>query len=130
MQYRTMKKTGDRLSILGFGCMRLPQKRHRIDEVRATSQIRYSIDKGVNYIDTAFNYHHGRSEPFLGRALADGYRQKVRLATKLPQWLVKTREDMDHFDLSGFRRRHAGRRRREHLCRCRRDDSTVQPMGP
>jgi predicted aldo/keto reductase-like oxidoreductase len=95
MQYRTMKKTGDRLSILGFGCMRLPQKRRGIDEERATSQIRYAIDRGVNYVDTAFNYHGGKSEPFLGRALADGYRQKVKLATKLPHWLARTREDMD-----------------------------------
>jgi predicted aldo/keto reductase-like oxidoreductase len=95
MQYRTMKKNGDRLSILGFGCMRLPQKGRGIDEERATRQIRYSIDKGVNYIDTAFAYHGGKSEPLLGRALADGYRQRVKLATKLPHWLAKSREDMD-----------------------------------
>ena len=97
MQYRTMKKTGDRLSVLGFGAMRLPQKGRKIDEERATSQIRYSIDKGVNYVDTAFPYHGGQSEPFLGRALQDGYRDRVKLATKLPQWMVKTRSDMDRF---------------------------------
>ena len=56
MQYRTMKKTGDSLSALGFGCMRLPKKGGKIDEERATKQIRYAIDHGVNYLDTAFSY--------------------------------------------------------------------------
>ena len=100
MLYRTVEKTGDRLSILGFGCMRLPQKRGqpgsgRIDEDRARKQIRHAIDQGVNYIDTAMPYHAGGSEPFLGRTLSDGYREKVKLATKLPPWSVKSRGDMD-----------------------------------
>ena len=95
MLYRTMKKTGDKLSILGFGCMRVPQKLGRIDEARATRQIRSAIDQGVNYVDTAMMYHMGANEPFLGRALADGYREKVKLATKLPPSAVKTRGDMD-----------------------------------
>jgi predicted aldo/keto reductase-like oxidoreductase len=90
-----MKKTGDRLSVLGFGCMRLPQKKGKIDEERAIKQIHYAIDQGVNYIDTAVPYHMGASEPFLGRALSDGYRDRVKLATKLPHWQVKKREDMD-----------------------------------
>ena len=60
-----------------------------------TRQIRDAIDKGINYIDTAAPYHGGESERFLGRALQDGYREKVQLATKLPPWSVKTREDMD-----------------------------------
>ena len=95
-----MNRTGDQLSILGFGCMRLPQKRGmpgegKIDEKKATSQIRYAIDHGVNYVDTAFFYHMGGSEPFLGRALKDGYREKVRLATKLPTYAVKDYEDMN-----------------------------------
>lgn len=77
--------------------MRLPLTRaHAIDEERAIRQIRYAIDNGVNYLDTAPAYHMGRSEPLLGRALADGYREKVRVATKLPPWSVRTREDMDH----------------------------------
>jgi len=97
MLYRTIPKTGDKLSILGFGCMRLPEKDGKIDEVRAMRQIRYAIDRGVNYIDTAWSYHMGESEPFLGRALSDGYREKARLATKLPSWLVHSREDMDRF---------------------------------
>jgi predicted aldo/keto reductase-like oxidoreductase len=95
MQYRTVPKNGDKLSALGFGAMRLPTKRMRIDEERATRQIRTAIDNGVNYIDTAAPYHGGESERFLGRALQDGYREKVKLATKLPPFSVKTREDMD-----------------------------------
>ena len=95
MQYRQVPKNGDQLSALGFGAMRLATKRGRIDEERATRQVRDAIDKGVNYIDTAVPYHGGESERFLGRALQGGYREKVKLATKLPPWSVKTREDMD-----------------------------------
>jgi len=98
MLYRKMPKTGDELSVLGFGCMRLPVKADgSIDEERATRQVRDAIDQGVNYVDTAWPYHMGQSEPFVGRALADGYREKVRLATKLPSWLIESREDMDKY---------------------------------
>ena len=98
MQYRTVPKTKDKLSALGFGCMRLAvTKEGRIDEARATAQIRHAIDSGVNYLDTAWPYHGGESEPFLARALSDGYREKVRLATKLPSWMVKSRAQMDDF---------------------------------
>lgn len=97
MLYRKMPENGDELSILGFGCMRLPLKEGKIDEERARQQIHYAIDHGVNYIDTAWPYHMGESEPFVGRVLANGYREKVKLATKLPSWTVKSREDMDKF---------------------------------
>jgi uncharacterized protein len=98
MLYRKMPKNGDELSVLGFGCMRLPIKEDgTIDEKRAMNQVRYAIDHGVNYVDTAWPYHMGQSEPFLGRALADGYREKVKVATKLPAWIVESREDMDSF---------------------------------
>ncbi len=97
MLYRKMPKSGDELSTLGFGCMRLPEKDGRIDEARAASQIRYAIDHGVNYLDTAWPYHGGESEPFVGRVLSGGYRERVRLATKLPSWLVRSRADMDRF---------------------------------
>lgn len=95
MLYRTVPKTGDALSILGFGCMRYPSKGRGIDEERTIRQIRHAIDCGVNYLDTAPVYHMGKSEPILGRALQDGYRQKVRIATKLPHWFVSDRADMD-----------------------------------
>jgi predicted aldo/keto reductase-like oxidoreductase len=98
MLYRKMPKNGDELSILGFGCMRLPVKENgAIDEERAKKQVRYAIDHGVNYVDTAWPYHLKESEPFLGRALANGYRAKVKVATKLPSWLVDNHEDMDRY---------------------------------
>jgi uncharacterized protein len=95
MLYRTVPKTGDKLSILGFGCMRFPSKGRGIDEERTIKQIRHAIDRGVNYLDTAPVYHMGKSEPILAKALAGGYREKVRIATKLPHWSVVTRQDMD-----------------------------------
>jgi predicted aldo/keto reductase-like oxidoreductase len=95
MLYRTVPKNGDQISILGFGCMRLPKQGKSIDVERATRQVRIAIDRGVNYIDTAVPYHNGESEPFLGQALSEGYREKVYLATKLPPWQVHAREDMD-----------------------------------
>lgn len=98
MLYRKVPKTGDELSILGFGCMRLAGKEDgSIDNERAVRQVRYAIDHGVNYLDTAWPYHMGESEPFVGRALSDGYRKKVKIATKLPSWLVERREDMDQY---------------------------------
>ena len=73
MLYRNIPKTGDKLSILGYGCMRLPAKPDgSIDEERATRQLRSAIDRGVNYVDTAWPYHMGQSEPFVGRALSGG----------------------------------------------------------
>ena len=98
MLYRQMPKTGDELSILGFGLMRLPVTRDgQIDEPRAIRQIRSAIDRGVNYLDTAWPYHAGESETVMGRTLADGYRDKVRIATKLPTWMIKSREDMNTY---------------------------------
>ncbi len=95
MQYRTMKKTGDKLSVLGFGCMRLPEKNRKIDKKRAASQIYDAIDRGINYLDTAFPYHYGQSEPFIGEIIDSQRREKVKLATKLPPVSVRSRKDMD-----------------------------------
>lgn len=89
MNYRTNQKNGDQLSILGFGCMRLPTKAGIIDETRAVKMIHDSIEKGVNYFDTAYIYHAGQSESFLGKALMGGYRERVKIATKLPPYMVK-----------------------------------------
>jgi predicted aldo/keto reductase-like oxidoreductase len=93
--YRRMPENGDMLSVLGLGCMRLPVKDGRIDQERAKSQVRYLIDHGVNYIDTAWTYHLGENEPFLGSVLTEGYREKVKLATNLPSWIVKSTKEMD-----------------------------------
>ncbi|MGA2480329.1 MAG: aldo/keto reductase [Spirochaetia bacterium] len=92
-----MKHTGDTLSVLGYGCMRLPEKAGRIDEERARRQLLSAIEGGVNYVDTAMPYHLGASEPFIGRALQGGWREKVKIATKMPHWNVHAREDMDRF---------------------------------
>ena len=100
MQYRTFGNLGWRPSALGFGAMRLPiidGDPGKIDEAEATKLIRYAIDHGINYVDTAYPYHRGNSESLLGRALRDGYRERVKLATKLPCWLVKEREDFDRY---------------------------------
>lgn len=78
--------------------MRLPTldgDSSKINEPEATAMIRRAIDAGVNYVDSAWGYHQEQSEPFLGRALKDGYREKVHLATKMPSWLVKEEADFD-----------------------------------
>ncbi len=98
MLYRELGKTGVKVSTLGFGAMRLPVidgDTKKIDEVKAIEMVRYSIDQGVNYLDTAFPYHGGVSEAFCKKVMADGYREKVKIATKLPVWDVKNYEDMD-----------------------------------
>ena len=94
MLYRKMPRIKEELSVLGFGCMRLPTRDGQVDEPTATRMMRTAIDSGINYVDTARPYHGGASEPFVGRALR-GLRDKVQLATKLPSWMVKKREDMD-----------------------------------
>lgn len=89
MIYRINQKNGDELSVLGFGCMRLPTKAGIIDEHKAVKIIRDSIEKGVNYFDTAYIYHGGQSESLLGKALQGDYRKRVKIATKLPPYMVK-----------------------------------------
>ena len=90
MQYRLIPKTGEKISALGFGCMRLPEKRGKIDENRAKKQLYHAIEKGVNYFDTAMPYHMGASEPFLGKIFKGDLRKKLNLATKLPPLVCQT----------------------------------------
>lgn len=87
MQYRNFGKTGERVSVLGFGCMRLPVRENRLKSIDTPAAVRLlheAIDGGVNYFDTAFFYHRGRSESLVGKALEGGKRQQVLLATKSP----------------------------------------------
>jgi predicted aldo/keto reductase-like oxidoreductase len=100
MLYRKFGRLDWEVSVLGFGCLRLPTEGGEdavIDEAEATRMVRWAIDHGVNYVDTAYGYHGGNSERFVGRALKDGYREKVRLATKLPCWMVESYADFDRY---------------------------------
>ncbi len=95
MHYRTFKKIDEKASLLGLGCMRLPaDEDDNVREEEAISMIRSAIDSGINYVDTAFTYHGGRSEKILGKALKDGYREKILLADKMPIWIAKDEESM------------------------------------
>ena len=100
MKYRRFGKLDWEVSALGFGAMRLPiigKDASKIDEPEAVKMIRYAIDHGVNYVDTAYPYHGGESEKLVGKALKDGYRDKVKLATKMPAWLIKEPGDFDRY---------------------------------
>ena len=94
MYRRTWEKTGIQTSLLGFGCMRFPTRQDgKIDEERAEKMLDEAIAAGVNYIDTAYPYHNGESEPFVGRVLSKYDRSSFYLATKLPLWAVNSLED-------------------------------------
>jgi len=109
MQFRPFGKLGFKVSTLGLGCMRLPLAQQAenahgnvlaesiVDEAQAIDLIRASVDIGVNYIDTAYDYHRGKSELIVGQALsgAGDYRKKVKLATKLPPWHIKEAKDFN-----------------------------------
>jgi len=98
MKYTEFGNTGCKISRLGFGAMRLPMSKDdcsKVDIAEAIGMIRYAVDNGVNYLDTAYFYHDGESEKIVGSALKDGYRDKVYLATKLPVGHVKAPEDFD-----------------------------------
>jgi len=98
MKYRKFGRLDWEGSALGFGAMRLPlidRDQTNVDEAESIRMIRYSIDNGVNYVDSAYGYHGGRSEVVVGQALRDGYREKVRLATKLPAPIIGSSEDCD-----------------------------------
>lgn len=92
---KRMDNLGIDVSILGFGCMRYPTKDGKIDEVAAEAMLDKAIAEGVNYIDTAWPYHMGQSEPFTGKVLKKYPRESFYLATKLPCWEVKETVDIE-----------------------------------
>jgi len=97
MNYRSFGKLDWKPSALGFGTMRLPtvgEDPSVIDEQQAITMLRTGIDGGINYVDTAYPYHGGKSETLVGKALQEGYRAKVHLATKMPSWLIGSQADM------------------------------------
>ena len=94
MEYRNLERLGVSPSLLGFGCMRFPLNVDgSICVPEADKMLDTAIEAGVTYIDTAYPYHNGDSEPFLGRILKKYNRKDFFLATKLPIWNVKTLED-------------------------------------
>ncbi len=100
MKTRVIGNTGIEASVLGLGCMRLPMDQvdtGKIDKSKAIELIRYAIDNGVNYIDTAYPYHDGESERLVGEALKDGYREKINLITKSPSWLIESQDDFHKY---------------------------------
>ncbi len=95
MRYRPFGSTGWNASALGLGCMRLPTRgpRSEIDEPAAISLVHRAIEGGVNYLDSAYGYHDGASEVLVGKALAGGWRDRVKIATKLPPWSITSAAD-------------------------------------
>ncbi|MCL1853263.1 MAG: aldo/keto reductase [Peptococcaceae bacterium] len=111
MDTRAYKDTSDRVSLLGFGCMRLPVvggNQKRIDVGKAREMVDFALARGVNYFDTAYPYHMGTSESFVGEALGQYSRESFFLATKMPLFSVKQQRDVGRFF-------------REQLKRCRTD---------
>jgi predicted aldo/keto reductase-like oxidoreductase len=98
MKYRKFGKLDWKVSALGFGAMRLPTTSPNpanIDEEQSIKMIRYAIDNGVNYLDTAYPYHMGKSEKLVARALNDGYREKIKLVTKMPCRMLESADQLD-----------------------------------
>lgn len=101
MKMRKFGKLGIESSAFGVGCMRFPTKmidgKLTVDEDEAVRMIRTAIDGGCTYLDTAYVYHGQKSESIVGRAIRDGYREKVNIATKLPSWMCNTPEDLPRY---------------------------------
>lgn len=98
MQYRNFTNGTETPSLLGMGCMRLPKTttgKQEINYDEAARIVAYAYENGVNYFDTAYTYHEGTSEAFIGKALAAYPRSSYYLADKLPIWLLEKEEDVE-----------------------------------
>ncbi|MDO5582393.1 MAG: aldo/keto reductase [Planctomycetia bacterium] len=98
METRTFNKTGEEISLLGFGMMRLPSTDEAsliVDEKTTAAMIGNAIDHGVNYFDTALPYHNGMSEVVVGKILSHYPREKFYLADKMPIWLIKSVKEVE-----------------------------------
>ena len=105
MEYRNWSKNDIRTSLLGYGCMRFPTKADgAIDEERAEALLNTAKAAGVNYFDTAYPYHNGQSEPFVGRVIARWDRSSFYLATKMPLWKCKSLDDAKRIFEEQFQR--------------------------
>lgn len=105
MEYRNWSKTELCTSLLGYGCMRFPTCADgSIDEPRAEALLNAAKAAGVNYFDTAYPYHNGQSEPFVGRVIAKWDRSSFYLATKMPLWLCKSLDDAKRIFEEQFQR--------------------------
>lgn len=106
MQYRELGKTKEKVSILGFGSMRLPtlKDHHEINKTEASKNLTYGIENGINLIDTAYSYHgkelieKGNAEKFLAEFLKENnYREDILISTKSPSWLIEDKNDFNKF---------------------------------
>lgn len=98
MEMRQYRDTDVKVSLLGMGCMRLPKvdpEKEDIDYEKAQEIIDYAYANGVNYFDTAYGYHGGQSELFVGQALKKYPRESFFLASKMPIWCVKEKGDVE-----------------------------------
>ena len=100
MEYRELRGGKEKVSLLGFGCMRLPRlypDKPEIDTELGRRMVDYAYSHGVNYFDTAYPYHEGLSEPFIGAALSKYPRESYNLVTKLPTLLINGEADIEHY---------------------------------
>jgi predicted aldo/keto reductase-like oxidoreductase len=97
METRKYKNTNEQISLLGFGCMRLPLKEGtlEVDKAKGQEMVDYAMAHGINYFDSAYMYHEGQSEAFIGEALEKYPRQSFNLATKLPVPFITSVADVE-----------------------------------
>ena len=98
MRYRQFGKLDWKSSVLGFGVMRLPLLDNdptHVNEEEAIKMLHYAMDNGVNYIDTGYFYHGGKSEQIAGKSLKGSYKEKAKVAVKMPIMIVQSASDFD-----------------------------------